>query len=78
MKTLELYKLIGEVTNTYCTTKNKHGVTVMLDSDSKCVVDKTSYLNGLTVASGAGITAPEGVNLSMTVDGVHRVIGAGS
>ena len=78
MKTPELYKLIGEVTNTYCAVKNKHGVTVTLDRDSKWVVDKTSYLNGLTIASGAGITAPEGLNVSMTVDGVNRAIGAGS
>jgi hypothetical protein len=78
MKTPQLYKLIGEVTNTYCATADKYGMTVSLDANSKWVVDKTSYLTGLTVAQGGAITAPKGYSVIMTVDGVKKTIGAGS
>jgi hypothetical protein len=78
MQTPELYKLIGEVTNTYCPTNDKYGVTVSLDSGSKWIVDKTSYLNSLTIAKDAIIIAPEGYNVSMTINGVKKAISAGS
>jgi hypothetical protein len=73
----ELYKLIGSVTNTFCDTKEKFGLKVSLDEKSKWVVDETSYLSGLTIAEGAGITAPDGYNLKMTVGGATKPIKAG-
>jgi hypothetical protein len=77
MKTPELYKLIGEVTNTYCATNDMYGVTVSLDGESRWVVEKTSYLNSLTIANGAGIIAPEGSSITMTVNGVKKMIRPG-
>lgn len=77
MKTPELYKLIGEVTNTYCATNDMYGVTVSLDGESRWVVEKTSYLNSLTIAKGAGIIAPEGSSITMTVNGVKKMIRPG-
>jgi hypothetical protein len=79
MKHPELYYLIGEVTNTFCAMPDdKNGVTVSLDSKSSWVINKTSYLTGLTVGQGANITAPKGFSLTMTVDGVKKTIAAGS
>lgn len=76
MQTPELYYLIGEVSNIYGETDDP--LTLSLDSDSKWVVDKTSYLTGLSIAKGATITAPEGYRVVMTVDGVNKSIGAGT
>jgi hypothetical protein len=73
----ELYKLIGEITNTYSATDEKYGVKVSLDAKSTWVVDKTSYLTSLTIADGAKISAPEGYSVTMTVNGVNKPIGAG-
>lgn len=79
METPELYYLIGEVTNTYkAIPKDPHGVTVSLGSESKWVVDKTSYLTNLTIAEGATVTAPEGHSVKMTVDGIETPIKAGT
>jgi hypothetical protein len=74
----ELYKLIGDVTNTYCATNEKFGVNVSLDEKSTWIVDKTSYLTSLTVAKGATIKAPEGKSLKMTVNGAAKPIDAGA
>jgi hypothetical protein len=46
------------------TTKN-------LDAHSTWVVNETTNLTGLTIASGATIKAPEGYSLTLTVDGVE-------
>jgi hypothetical protein len=67
---------IGDVTNTPVPTKN-NGVIVSL-TDSTWTVTGTSYLTSLTIGKGAAIKAPEGSNVSMTVDGVKKPIGAGS
>ena len=78
MQHRELYKLVGEVTNTYCAIpENPYGVTVSLNEDSKWVVDKTSFLTGLNIADGAIITAPKGYSINMTVDGVKKPLGSG-
>jgi hypothetical protein len=77
MQTPELYKLIGEVTNTYCATNDKYGVSVSLDADSKWIVDKTSCLDGITIAKGAEIIAPEGSSITMTVNGAKKMISPG-
>jgi hypothetical protein len=76
MNTPHLYKLIGEVKNAYCATDAKNGIKVSLDGNSKWVVDKTSYLTGLTIAEDGIITAPNGFNVTMTVDGVKTPIKA--
>jgi hypothetical protein len=78
MNTPYLYKLIGEVGNTYCETGNKFGVTVSLDASSKWIVDKTSYLTSMTIAEGATIAAPKGYAVAMTIDGVKTEIKAGA
>ena len=74
----ELYTLIGEVTNTLCETKDKFGVTVSLDEKSSWVVNKTSFVTGLTIADGASVKAPEGYSITMTVNGVKKPIKAGA
>ena len=55
-----------------------NGVIVSLDKSSVWTVAGTSYLTSLTIAKGAVIKAPEGMTLSMTVDGVKKQIGAGA
>ena len=76
-KTPELYYLIGQVTNTYgAKPEDPYGITVLLDQDSKWIVDETCYLTSLNVTQGATITAPEGYSVTMTVDGVKTAIGA--
>jgi len=75
--TPELYYLIGQVNNTYCAKpEDPYGISVLLDQDSKWVVNKTCYLTALNVTQGASITAPEGYSVTMTVDGVKTAIGA--
>ena len=72
-----LYYLIGEVNETYAPTSEAHGAAVTLDGTSSWTVDKTSYLTGLTVASGAKVAAPKGSKLTMTVDGAEKPIAPG-
>jgi hypothetical protein len=72
-----LYKIIGEVKDVYGETKDKYGVKASFDKDSKWVVAMTSYLTGLTIAEGSGITAPEGCSLTMTVNGIKKEIKPG-
>jgi len=76
--TKEKYYLIGAVKNTYCATNDKHGIKVSLDDKSKWIVDKTSYLTGLTIARGASVTVPQGYKLTMTVDGIDKPVSAGA
>jgi len=76
--TKEKYYLIGAVKNTYCETKDKHGIKVSLDGKSKWIVDKTSFLNELTIAKGASVAAPQGSKVTMTVDGVEKPVSAGT
>jgi hypothetical protein len=73
-----LYKIIGEVMDKYSATNDKYGMKASFDKDSKWVVDKISYLTGLTIAEGAIITAPEGFKLEMTVNGAAKPITAGT
>jgi hypothetical protein len=73
----DLYYIIGEETETYCTTNDKYGVKASLDGGSKWVVSKTSYLTNLTIADGATVAAPNGYKVTMTVDGVAKEIKAG-
>jgi hypothetical protein len=70
------YKNVSEVTNTPGSTG--YGMTVSLDAGSSWVVNKTSYLTGLTIVSGGSIIAPTGYQLTMTVDGTTTQITAGT
>jgi len=72
-----LYKIIGEVKDTYSETKDKYGMKLSLEKDSSWVVDETSYLTSLTIAEGTSITAPEGATVTMTVNGVKKPVKAG-
>jgi hypothetical protein len=74
----EKYYLIGEVAHTYCATNDKYGIKTSLDGKSKWVVDKTSYLTDLALAEGAGIVAPEGYVVTMTVNGTPKQIKPGN
>ncbi len=76
--TQKTYYLIGEVVNTFCASGNEHGIKVSLDGKSSWTVDKTSFLDSLTIAPGAAVTAPAGRKLTMTVDGVTTEIKAGT
>jgi hypothetical protein len=67
---------LSEVTNTYGTTG--YAMTASLDGSSTWVVDTTSYLTKLTIASGATVTAPSGKSVTMTVGGVATTIAAGT
>lgn len=77
-QTPELYYLIGEVTNTYRSMPDPNGIFVSLDSESEWVVDKTSYLNGLTIAIADNITAPKGYKVTLKVDGIEKDITPGA
>ena len=76
--TRETFRTVGEVTNTFGPSTGEYGIKVSLDWASKWVVDKTSYLDGLVIADGATLTAPEGATFSMTVNGVNMPIKAGT
>lgn len=77
-RTPELYYLIGEVTNTYRSMPDPNGITVALDSDSKWIVDKNSYLTSLTIAKDGAVVAPKGYKVTMKIDGVTKPIKAGT
>lgn len=69
---------IGDVVNTFGPHAEKCQISVFVDGRSHWVVDKTSYLNDLTIAPGASVAAPAGRTLSLTVDGVATPIKAGA
>jgi len=73
----DLYYLIGEVNETYAPTNDAHGAAVTVDGTSSWTVDKTCFLTGLKIASGAKISAPNGKKLTMIVDGAEKPIAAG-
>jgi len=72
------YNYIGEVVNTYCVTADKYGINVFLKGESTWIVDKTSYLTGLTIEDGSTINAPKGYKVALTVDGIGKEIKAGN
>jgi len=76
--TRETYYLIGEVKNTFGPTSGAHGLICVLESGSKWTVTKTSYLNALKLADGAGITATKGSKVTLMVDGVVMPLKAGT
>ena len=76
--TRETYYRIGEVKNTFGPTSGAHGLICVLESGSKWTVTKTSYLNALKLADGAGITATKGSKVTLMVDGVVMPLKAGT
>jgi hypothetical protein len=72
------YYYIGAVKNTYCATNDKYGLNLNLGMGSNWIIDKTSYLTGITIAEGCSITAPQGYSVSLTVNGSAKPIKAGS
>jgi hypothetical protein len=74
----ETYYYVGALKHTYCATDDQYGVQVSLDGKSKWIVDKTSYLTGLTIAEGSSITAPEGFRVTMKVNDIKTIIGPGT
>lgn len=69
---------IGDVVNTFSPHAEKCQLSVFVDGQSHWVVDKTSYLNDLTLAAGAAVAAPEGATLALTVNGVTTPLKAGA
>jgi hypothetical protein len=76
--TKETFRTIGDVTNTLAPDTDKNGVKLTIDAKSQWVVSKTSYLNGLTLAEGAVVTAPQGSSVTLLVDGTKTPIHAGT
>lgn len=54
------------------------GITASFDASSTWTITKDSYLGSLTLAEGAKISAPDGYEVTMTVDGVKTEISAGT
>jgi hypothetical protein len=74
----EKYYLIGEVENRYCASDDEDAVQVTLKAAATWVVNKTSFLDRLTIAEGATLSAPEGQDLVMTVNGVRKPVAPGT
>jgi hypothetical protein len=68
---------IGMVSTTYAATTDKYGATAVIDTKSKWIVTKTSYLTSLTFAAGT-IQAPAGHRISLTVNGKPMGFRAGT
>jgi hypothetical protein len=69
---------IGDVVNTLGPHAGHCALSVFVDGHSRWVVDQTSYVNDLTLAPGAAVTAAEGATLAMTVNGVATPLEAGA
>jgi hypothetical protein len=72
------FKTIGEVKNTVGHSARGNALKVSLGLGSKWVVNKSSYLTGLTIAVGASVQAAKGLSVTMSVNGVVTAINAGT
>ena len=72
----EYYRL-GEVINTPGPAV-KNGVIVTLKNNSKWIVTKTSYLTKLTFEGNGATSAPAGYKVSLSVDGVPKLLKPGT
>jgi hypothetical protein len=68
---------LGAITQTAHEPVN-NGVIVEFDKDCIWTITGTSYLTSLTIAKGTVIKAPEGKNLTMTINGVKKAIAPGT
>ncbi|MFT3907740.1 MAG: right-handed parallel beta-helix repeat-containing protein [Steroidobacteraceae bacterium] len=71
-------KSIGDVVNTLTGSADRYGLKVSMDGTSGWTVTRTSYLNSLSLAPGARLSAPKGSSLVLSVDGVEKPLAAGS
>ncbi|WP_157971433.1 hypothetical protein [Dyella sp. C9] len=69
---------IGCVANALGSNTGPHGARLSLDGTSRWVVDKTSYLNELTLAPGAVVSGAQGQPLTLLVNGVKTPLKPGS
>jgi hypothetical protein len=76
--TPQTYHLIGKMTHTLGQGDGEHGLEVVLGANAGWTVTKTSYLNSLTLGSGARISAPKGSRLALSVDGKPALLHAGT
>lgn len=74
----EKYYLIGDAENRYCATEDENALQVVLESGTTWIVDRTSYLDRLSIADDASVLAPLGYGLAMTVDGKRTTIHPGT
>jgi hypothetical protein len=76
--TAKTYNLIGDVKNTFGPTTDRYGLQLTMDARSVWSVRQTSYLNRLTLADGARISAGKGHAVTLLVNGVRTAIAPGS
>jgi hypothetical protein len=76
--TRETFHTIGVVKNAFASSEEKYGLCLTVGSGSQWIVERTSYLNSLTLVAGATIKAPAGFSLSFTVDGARKALEPGS
>jgi hypothetical protein len=69
--------LIAGVTTMFVMPLTALAETKKVDKGATWVVEKTTSLTGLTVAEGATIKAPEGFNVTLSIDGAGAPIKAG-
>lgn len=69
---------VGDVANSYVGRVGQCELSVFLDGGSKWQVRRTSFINDLTLAHGASVSAPPGMTLTLLVDGVAKAIGPGN
>jgi hypothetical protein len=77
-RTMDARDDIGMLENTYKATSGPYGLTLNMDTQSKWVVTKTSYLTSLTFGKAGQIAAPAGYKLSMTVNGKPALVKPGT
>jgi hypothetical protein len=76
--TADTYYLIGDIKNTLAPSKEKDGLRLTVGDGSTWMVDKTSYLNSLTIAPGATVAAKTGFTATLKVNGITKPIAAGT
>jgi hypothetical protein len=78
LQTPQLYQLIGEQSEHPAQVPAGHPVEVRLDSASRWLISKTSYLTRLTLEPGATVVAPPGKSLTLKIDGIRKALQPGS
>ena len=65
------YNLIGKVVHEYTEVEAEDTISVFMDSTSSWTVTTTSYISSLNIEDGATLSALDGMNLTLLVDGVQ-------